>query len=97
MPDQECPDDDLDQVSAARLELRYLGSQRTRSFPSITPPSRRPKMSTRTFLSLKNLACLTRDLLIADKGGQAGIGPDKQVVVDLASPFAVEVLGAKVG
>ena len=54
-------------------------------------------MSTRTFLSLKNLACSLGDLLVAQDGGQAGVGADEEVVVDLAASLAVEVLGAEVG
>ena len=48
------------------------------SLPSITPPSRRPKMSIRTFLSLKNLACLSADSLSPTKVARPVLAPMKR-------------------
>ncbi len=54
-------------------------------------------MSTRTFLSLKNLACLSAVSLSPKMVGQAGIGADEYVIVDLAASLAVKVSGTKIG
>ena len=41
-------------------------------------------MSTRTFLSLRNLACASAASVVAVERGQAGVGAGEEVVVDLA-------------
>ena len=76
MADCERADDDLDQVLAAgfrRWEPR--GGSGPRSLPSITPPSRRPKISIRTFLSLKKRACRSTSSLFPSRAARPVLAP----------------------
>ena len=78
------------------LSVGTSGRSGPRSVPSIAPPSRRAKRSTRTFLSLRNFACASAAASSPSKVGRAGVGAGEEVVVDLPRALAVEVPGAEV-
>ena len=83
--DVERSDHDLDEVlAAAASDVGTSGRSGPRSLPSIIPPSRRAKMSTRTFLSSQEPVVPVGGLAVAQDGGQARVGTDEEVIVDLA-------------
>ena len=73
VPHLQRADDRLQQIFSARLQRRHLGPQRRVSVPSISPPSRMPKMSTRITPSRNSLMGFD-DLRPVPQPGDARVG-----------------------
>ncbi len=93
--DREGPDHDLDQVLAAgssRGDLRAQGPQE----PAVDHAAVAQAEDVDPHLLVaQEPGVPLGGLLVAREGGQAGVGADEEVVVDLAAALAVEVAAPK--
>ncbi len=97
VPDPEGPDDDLDEVLAARLERGVLGTQRRHERAIDRTAFAEAEYIDPDLLVGQEPRMPLRSLRIRLDGGQSCIGPDEEVVVDLPAALAVEVPGPEVG
>ena len=96
-PTPEGPHDDLDEILPARPERRGLGSQRRHELAVDGAAFAEAEDVDADLLVGQEPRVPLGGLAIPLDGRQARVGPDEEVVVDLAAALAVEVLGAEVG